>query len=109
MGIKFENSFFRYNPTTRHKQTYQLKDEVVYTESFWAASEIVKANAASQAFHAVVFRSSEVQAVNNALKSGSKPENLVMEPPILLWNSEDDIQAGKPEIQKTKSRWQFWK
>lgn len=109
MNIQFETFYLRYDPATKREQRRKLNDEPVYTESHWAASEIVAANAAGEAFQAVVFRSSEVHAVNNALNGGSKPENLLMSPPVLMWKSEDENPKSDSESQVTKKRWQFWK
>jgi hypothetical protein len=109
LGIKFEDYYVRYDAQINRKKEKKLADEPVYTESFWAASQIIARQAAGEAFNAVAFRSSEFLAVNNALNAGSKPEDLITAPPHLLWNSEDSEEPNSSESQKPKKKWQFWK
>ena len=59
-------------------------------------------------FSAIALRSSEVAVVNKALSAGSKPENLVLSPPVLmLLNSCAPAPAGP--VLPQKRWWPFWK
>ncbi|MCB1049348.1 MAG: hypothetical protein H6510_02990 [Acidobacteria bacterium] len=51
---------------------------------------------------AAAFRSSDAQALNNALNAGAKPEDLVMAPPVIF--SEPPSQAGLLKAQETMQK-----
>ena len=108
MGIQFDDYYVRFDPQTERKKEMKLRDEPVYAESFWAASQIVTRQAAGEAFHAVAFRSSELHAINDALNTGSKPEDLVTASPYMQW-VDDDKQAESLEAKHEKSWKRFWK
>jgi hypothetical protein len=58
-------------------------------------------------FPKVAMRSSEVDAVNQALNAGANPADLVCGPPMLLreW-AEVEIEAPEPAAKKW---WEFWR
>jgi hypothetical protein len=57
-------------------------------------------------FPKVAMRSSEVDAVNQALNAGADPANLVCGPPMLL-REWPEVEVEAPV--ETKKWWQFWK
>lgn len=108
MGIAFEEYYVRHDPQTNRNQHTKLADETVYRESFEAASSIMAQKLAGDAFMAVALRSSELAAVNDALNNGSKPEDLVMSPPVMLWDEGAGAHPEAPKSQQAKNRWRFW-
>ncbi|MGE3242039.1 MAG: hypothetical protein AB7G28_06940 [Pirellulales bacterium] len=76
MGISFDNRFFRYDCDGDVVESGRLQDEDVYA----AATELAPILAGTRAFERIVFSSSEVRAVNDALKQGSKAGHLVTLP-----------------------------
>jgi hypothetical protein len=105
LGIEFGEYYIRFDPKTNKKVSKRLADEPVFTESFSYASSLIAGKQAGDEFTAVVFRSSEFVAMNKAMNDGSRPEDLVSSPPVLLWDGETDEQA-KPASSKPK--WKFW-
>ena len=106
LGIEFRENYIRLDSKTRKKVSKRLADEPVFTESFAFASSLIAEKQASDEFTAVVFRSSEFDAINKAMNAGSRPEELVSSPPILLWDEEADEQEKR---ESSKPKWQFWK
>jgi hypothetical protein len=106
MGITFEENYIRLNRKTKQEKRGKLADEKFYTESLSFARQIVGQQTYSKAFQAVALRSAEVNAVNNALNNGSKPENLVLSSPVFLW--EEENQNDVSESKQSKSWWRFW-
>jgi hypothetical protein len=105
LGIEFGEYYIRFDPKTDKKVSKRLTDEPVFTESFSYASSLIAGKQEGNEFTAVVFRSSEFVAMNKAMNDGSRPEDLVSSPPVMLWDGESDEQ-GKPAPAKPK--WKFW-
>ena len=84
-------------------------DEPVYRESLSFATALLSGQPAGDEFLSVVSRSSEFVAMNKAMNDGSHPEDLVSSPPILLWDEEDNQQAGASGQGQNRSKWKFWK
>jgi hypothetical protein len=105
LGIEFGEYYIRFDPKTNKKVSKRLADEPVFTESFSYASSLIAGKQSGDEFTAVVFRSSEFVAMNKAMNDGSRPEDLVSSPPVLLWNEETDEQAKQAS---SKAKWKFW-
>ncbi len=106
LGIEFGEYYIRFDPKTNKKVSKRLADEPVYTESFSFASSLISGKKAGDEFTSIVFRSSEFIAMNKAMNDGSRPEELVSSPPVLLWD-EKSVEQAKQE--PSKSKWKFWK
>lgn len=106
LGIEFGEYYIRFDPKTRKKVSKRLVDEPVYRESLSFAFSLIAEKKAGDEFTAVVFRSSEFVAMNKAMNEGSRPEELVSSPPVLLWDAEADERAKR---EASKPKWKFWK
>ena len=106
LGIEFRENYIRFDPQTNRRVSKKLMDEAVYREAFSYAFSLLAEKQTGDEFTAVVFRSSEFVAMNKAMNDGSRPEDLVSSPPVLLWDEKTDEQ-GKPAHSKPK--WKFWK
>lgn len=112
MGVKFEDYYVRYNPETKQEMRENLADNIVFKECLESAKNIVVTK--SEVFTTVALRSAEVSVVNDALKAGSNPVDLVLAPPYLQWldetSSDKYISKNTSENNKNpKSWWKFWK
>jgi hypothetical protein len=83
-------------------------DEPVYKESLAYAAALIAEQKAGDEFISVVFRSSEFVAMNKAMNDGSRPEDLVSSPPVLLWDEETPDESGAAQQRQPKSKWKFW-
>jgi hypothetical protein len=104
MGIEFSNFYVRFDAETGRKQKKLFIDNSVYQELFEVASYIVTNKMAGEAFTAVALRSSEVMSVNDLLKKGSNPKDLVLSPPYMQWDENDGL-----EVKNERSWRRFWK
>ena len=73
----------------------KLDDEEFYREALKAAPATD-----TETFRSIAMRSSELQAVNNALNAGADVANLVLSPPVIEW------EAGL--VEEPKPWWKFW-
>lgn len=83
-GIKFADYYIRLNPQTKEEIQKRLDDEPVYRDSLEVAFHIINNNSCGEAFTAIVFCSCELIVLNKLLTKGSKPEDIVIGPPILF-------------------------
>lgn len=108
MGIHFEDHYVRQTARGRVIGRKLLGDEAVFREGLAIANEI---SGDGEAFIAVARWSVEYKAVNEAMNSGSLPENLRCAPPVVFAEydderSFDDTSGGtQPRV---KSWWRFW-
>lgn len=109
LGIEFGDYYIRFDSKTNRKVSKKLVDEPIYRESFTVASTLVAEQKAGDEFISVVARSSEFVAMNKAMNDGSRPEDLVSSPPVLLWDEESENQIAAAGQGQTKSKWKFWK
>lgn len=109
LGIEFSENYVRIDSKTNRKISRMLMDEPAYSESLAFAASLVAEQKAGEEFISVVTRSSEFVAINKALNDGSRPEDLVSSPPILLWDEEDKDQSGAAGQGQNRSKWKFWK
>jgi hypothetical protein len=84
MGIKFADDYICLNPQTKKEILKRFDDEPVYQDSLEVAFYIINNNLVSEAFQAIIFRSCELNALNNLLAKGSNPENILVGPPVLF-------------------------
>jgi hypothetical protein len=110
MGIEFADHYVRQTAQGRVIGEKLLGDEPVYREGLAIAGEI--SGMGEDVFIAVAGRSPEYQAINRAMNSGSRPEDLQCAPPVMLANPEDqrtfDDTSGGTQ-PRVKAWWQFWK
>jgi len=107
LGIEFGEYYIRFDSKTNRKISKKLVDEPVYRESFAFASSLIAEQKAGDELISIVSRSSEFVAMNKAMNDGSRPEDLISSPPILLWDEETENQIDA--AGQTKSKWKFWK
>jgi hypothetical protein len=109
MGIHFEDHYVRQTARGRVIGQKLLIDEPVFREGLAIANEI---SADGGAFVAVAGCSAEYRAVNEAMNSGSRPEDLRCAPPVVFADYDDgrsfhDTSGGAQP--RSRSWWQFWK
>jgi hypothetical protein len=109
LGIEFSDYYIRFDSKTNRKVSKKLVDEPAYSESLAVASTLMAEQKAGDDFISVVSRSSEFVAMNKALNDGSRPEDLVSSPPVLLWNEETENRTDAAGHGQNKSKWKFWK
>src|SRR5258708_21588042 len=94
MGIQFSQDFFCFNGAGRIVESGRLAEQPYFV----AAASSVQKYSKTPGFVRLAFMSPDVQAVNNALKAGSKPENLVTATAAMF------IEAATPERLGTARR-----
>jgi hypothetical protein len=107
LGIEFGEYYIRFDSKTNRKISKKLVDEPAYRESFAFASSLIAEQKAGDELISIVGRSSEFVAMNKAMNDGSRPEDLISSPPVLLWDEETENQIDA--AGQTKSKWKFWK
>ena len=118
MGITFSDEYLVLSANGKIEERGALSSNHLYKEAFRVAPEIMS----KQLIATVVFRSSEANAVNNAMNAGSKPENLRLAPVLMFSGqpTEEGIQQAqklttsflqaKPSAKTapTKPWWRVW-
>jgi hypothetical protein len=109
MGIHFEDHYVRQTARGRVIGQKLLSDEAVFREGLAIANEI---SSDGGAFIAVAGWSVEYQAINKAMNSGSRPEDLRCEPPVVFAEYDDerafDDTSGGVQ-PRSRPWWRFWK
>ncbi len=117
-GVKFVDTFFRFDKTGCLIFEGSLPNEAEFTEAMRLMPVILTRKAAE----VLALSSSEVQAVHASLENGSKPENLRLAPCVLFNGSpgpeaikkiqdfiaswlRDDV---RPEKKTDRSWWKLW-
>lgn len=116
MEITFAKEYFCLDADGSVITSGQLDEEPHYSFAVSNADRYV----GSPAFKFMALTSSEVNAVNKALHSGSKPENLVTAPPVIFMVAPTDsgvrkaqelisnhFQSLQTQVQK-KPWWKIW-
>lgn len=98
MGIELASYYVRLDANGKEVQRKQLVQEPLFLEASMLAP-LTLLRQGQDAFTAVAMRSSEVQAVNNALNAGADPANLQASPPMMT--SRGTSGTSKPW-------WKFW-
>lgn len=63
-----------------------LAEEPLYAQAHWLAERAYRQGTLTQPeFAALALRSAEVHVVNQALREGAQPEDLILGPPIFFW------------------------
>ena len=107
-GVRFQPDYFRLDDQGRERFHGLLMDEPIYREVL----ALVPAVAAQgrTILSAFVGRSAEIDAINQALHSGSQLADLLMSSPIFAWEEgmpETDTQAAPLSAAPSKSWWPF--
>jgi hypothetical protein len=97
-GIEFAKDYIRIDANGREVERKQLVREPLFLEASMLAP-LTLLRQGQDAFTAVAMRSSEVQAVNNALNGGADLANLQASPPVMM--SGGTSRTSKPW-------WKFW-
>jgi hypothetical protein len=109
MGVQFEDHYVRQTARGRVIGEKPLLDEPVFREGLAIANEL---SAGGEEYIAVAGWSAEYQAINKAMNSGSRPEDLRCAPPVVFAEHDDerDFDDTSGGVQQSrKSWWQFWK
>lgn len=109
MGVRFEDYYVRQTARGHVIGQKPLMDEPVFREGLAIADEL---SGGGEAFIAVAGWSAEFQAINKAMNSGSRPEDLQCAAPIVFAEHDDartfnDTSGGAQP--RAKPWWQFWK
>lgn len=94
MGIMFSDEYLVLSARGEIEERGKLSSHPLYAEALRVAPAIMS----KQLINTVVFRSSEANAVNNAMNAGSKPENLRLAPVLMF--SGQPTEEGLREAQK---------
>ena len=98
MGIQFSAKYFWVNGNGDVVKTGLFADE----PHFVAAMEMARRNVGAPGFLHLSLMSADVQAINNALNGGSKPENLQMLPALFFTEQPTpEGMARATELQTT--------
>lgn len=109
MGVHFEDHYVRQTARGRVIGHKPLADEPVFREGLALANEL---SGDSVMFLAVAVWSTEYKAINQAMNSGSRPEDLRCAPPVVFaeYDDERDFDDTSGGVQpRAKAWWQFWK
>jgi hypothetical protein len=87
-GIHFSEMFQRMTPSGDLTAEQQLSSEPVWEEVVSFAQAEARRGASKEDVLAVAGRSAELDAVNQLLKQGSKPEDLILTTASLKWSQE---------------------
>lgn len=109
MGVRFDDHYVRQTVGGRLIGRKLLTDEEVFREGLAIADT---ASTDGDAYVAVAGFSPEYRAINRALNTGSRAEDLRCEPPVVFVEYDDerrfdDTSGGNQP--PAKSWWQFWK
>jgi hypothetical protein len=116
IGVRFSNDYLCFNGAGDVIESGLLADQPYFS----AAMRLAPQYARSPGFPRFALMSADVNAVNGALKSGSKPENLVMGPAALFMEAATpagiakarDILTGwvsaSKQVTDKKPWWRFW-
>jgi hypothetical protein len=87
-GIHFSEMFQRMTPSGDLTAEQQLSSEPVWEEVVSFAQAEARRGASKEDVLAVAGRSAELDVVNQLLKQGSKPEDLILTTASLKWSQE---------------------
>lgn len=115
LGLKFPPDYFCLNASGDIVEAGRLEEEPYFV----AATALAIGPQPPKGFARFAAMSADVNAVNNALHAGSKPENLALAPPALFLEdpTPEGIQRARQEIGRRLSAlrgaakkpwWQFW-
>ena len=81
VGVRFPEEYFCFDADGRVVERGRLPDEVVFA----AASRLAAQYRYTAAFKRLALTSADLQAANELLKAGSRPEDLEMAPPCIFF------------------------
>ena len=99
MGMQFPDTYRRVDARGREVLRKKLVFEPLFMDASMRAP-LVLMQQGQDAYTAVVLRSSEVRAVNQALHAGSDPKDLVAAEPVLM--------ADESPANPAKPWWKIW-
>jgi hypothetical protein len=105
-GLRFPDYYVRVDGQGRERARRKLLQEPVFREALGMVLEVRQEG--TDTLMAVAKRSAELHAINQALRSGKRAEQLVLNPPALSW-SDDQEPKKKTQARTPKAWWQFWK
>jgi len=98
------------NPDSKGSAEIVLLDEPIFAAALaYARDARAKGLMTRDEYLAVAGRSAELDGVNQALNAGSKPEDLVLGPPLLFLSPETRTQLTAKARRPRRRWWQFWK
>jgi len=90
LSIRFADTLLVHHPGTKDAVEVRLDQEPIFVNAMRLAEEAYQyGTMGREGFGAVAFLSPEVDAVNQALNAGSKPEDLVCSPTQVWWSADD--------------------
>ena len=94
MGVKLPDEYIRADAQGRERFRGALLDEPVFRETLALVPEVLAQG--EEVVQSIMVRSPEVLAVNQALQSGSRPEDLMAGRPVLGWDEGMPETVGLP-------------
>lgn len=125
LGVRFSSNYLCFNGAGEVVESGLLAEEPYFV----AAMSLARQYAHCPGFPQFALMSADVNAVNNALKAGSKPEDLVMAPAALFLEaatpeginkarqflaertaSTSEVEGSDQQLSRpaTKAWWRFW-
>jgi hypothetical protein len=111
-GVQFAEYYVRIDGQKRERARKKLIEQPVYREALGLVLDVKRQG--TDVFMSIASRSPELPAINQALQGGSRPEQVRLPPPALVW-SDDREEPSKParakpaQPKRAKAWWQFWK
>jgi hypothetical protein len=111
MGIKFPADYLCFNAAGD-----VIESGLLAEQPYFAAAMTIARSRPPRGLPRLALMSSDVNAVNSALKAGSKPEDLVVGPPAMFMESPTPAGMDKARqairdrlaTQAKKPWWRFW-
>lgn len=111
LGVRSAATAVLRSVRTGEDTPFRLEDDPIYVQARQLAETAYARGAMErEEFAAVALRSAEVDAVNQALQAGSRPEDLQGSPPVLFWSgSSEDASVGRASVDKPRPWWRRWR
>lgn len=111
LGVRSADSAVLRSARTGEDTPFRLEDDPIYVQARQLAETAYAFGTLGQdGFAAIALRSAEVDAANQALQAGEKPEDLQGGPPVVFWSGASDEAPGGPAgTEKPKPWWRRWR
>jgi hypothetical protein len=109
MKVGLANTAILQNPATGKSREIRLDQDPTFIEASRIALEAqIHGHLSQEQSRNLMLRGAEVDAVNQAMDAGSKPEDLDLSPPIIFSSDESFEPSSLPDAARGKPWWKFW-
>jgi hypothetical protein len=122
LGVTFSNTYMEITSEGIARDGLKLCDEPIFQRAMVLAEFLIRSPQYQVGMKFLSMTSSEFRAINQSMTNGSKPQDLVLSPPVIIDpDAAPDamnkaiaeitakLKSIKPESSKKKYWWQFWK